>query len=109
MDEAVIVGIGVCRDDRARQLRMPAMIKLCTLRKSSKRADFGVMSVPISRRSALALSAAGAVAVLGVGVGAGALRMRAKPGLSGRTVIRFSHVVAEDTPKGRAANHLKKL
>jgi len=63
------------------------------------------MSVPISRRSALALSAAGALG----GAGIAAVSMRTRPVLASRTVIRFSHVVAADTPKGRTANYLRTL
>jgi C4-dicarboxylate-binding protein DctP len=61
--------------------------------------------VPISRRSALAFSVAGALGAVGVG----AISTRTRPARTSRTVIRFSHVVAEDTPKGRAANYLRTL
>ncbi len=59
----------------------------------------------MTRRSLLAVSGASAACAIGASV----FTSRFAPASAGKTVIKFSHVVAEDTPKGKAANYFREL
>ena len=59
----------------------------------------------LTRRSLLAVSGTSAACA----IGASLYGARFAPTGRDRTVIKFSHVVAEDTPKGKAANHFRDL
>jgi C4-dicarboxylate-binding protein DctP len=58
-----------------------------------------------TRRSILIAAAAGGACV----AGAAAIQSRRRRGPVGKITLKFSHVVAEDTPKGKAANFFRRL